>query len=577
MPKSWTPAQRQPSETSLSHAAARQAPATAIVSSRPGIKEAERIEEWVALRLRRVPMPDALRHLPQRLSVHVTDERLVTLLATVLSIASYVWYAAHGLILAYPDAINHMMIARRVIDSRTPGIAQLGSIWLPLQHMLMLPLVWNSALYHSGFAGAVPSMVAYVVGAYYLYRTAMLLFASRAAGWVAALAFLLNPDTLYMQCTAMTESEMLSASIIAVYYLLQWASTYQALDLVKAALAIAAGTLVRYDSWALACCAVPVVMYVAWRCHGSAAVEASTLLFSYLAFAGCAAWFIYNGVIFHDPLYFYRGQGSALTQQRANEITYGLPTHHNLWLSLHVYLQATIDSLGWPIAAGALMGLIYWLLSKRLHAKSLPAYLVLTPFVFNVLALVMGVTTLVTPEISFSQLHTYFNVRYGMEMIPAAALFIAFLAVQRRIFIPVVVSVIILVGVSSSTLNTLDHTPYVLKDPLVGTGGLGLFPQSGRWLAAHWQGGAILISYSPDAPDMFFSRLPDRSFINDASGYQFRNAIKYPQDTVSWIVMTPSTENPVWMNLSRRQDWRKYFVLRAVVGATQLWERRSGP
>ncbi|HZC07421.1 MAG TPA: glycosyltransferase family 39 protein, partial [Ktedonobacterales bacterium] len=154
--------------------------------------------------------------------------------------------------MAYTDAISHMMIARRVLISVTPGLAQLGTVWLPLHHMLMLPLIGNATLYRDGFAGALPSMVAYVVGAVYLYRTARLLFASRMAGWVAALTYLLNANVLYMQGTAMTESDMLCASAVAIYYLLRWSRQALTLDLVKAAAAIAAGTLVRYDSWALA-------------------------------------------------------------------------------------------------------------------------------------------------------------------------------------------------------------------------------------------------------------------------------------------------------------------------------------
>jgi len=35
------------------------------------------------------------------------------------------------LTLAYGDAISHMMIARRVVAGRTPGLAQLGTTWLP--------------------------------------------------------------------------------------------------------------------------------------------------------------------------------------------------------------------------------------------------------------------------------------------------------------------------------------------------------------------------------------------------------------------------------------------------------------
>ena len=43
--------------------------------------------------------------------------------------------------LYYGDADAHLKIARRIVDSQTPGYEQIGTVWLPLLHLLMLPLV----------------------------------------------------------------------------------------------------------------------------------------------------------------------------------------------------------------------------------------------------------------------------------------------------------------------------------------------------------------------------------------------------------------------------------------------------
>nr|MBA3723663.1 hypothetical protein [Candidatus Levybacteria bacterium] len=62
---------------------------------------------------------------------------------TLLSIIA--WYISYvsGLITTYNDAMSHMNIARLVIDNQEPGLAQLGSVWLPLNHILPLVFVWN--------------------------------------------------------------------------------------------------------------------------------------------------------------------------------------------------------------------------------------------------------------------------------------------------------------------------------------------------------------------------------------------------------------------------------------------------
>ncbi len=51
-------------------------------------------------------------------------------------------YVNHsGWTLYYGDAEAHLDIARRIVDSRQPGYEQIGTVWLPLPHLLMLPLV----------------------------------------------------------------------------------------------------------------------------------------------------------------------------------------------------------------------------------------------------------------------------------------------------------------------------------------------------------------------------------------------------------------------------------------------------
>src|SRR5579862_7513626 len=74
----------------------------------------------------------------------------VALTAAVISLVAYVIVVRlHGVLL-YVDSISHLEIARRVVSSTSPGLAQLGYVWLPLPHLLMLPLVWVGAFYHNG-------------------------------------------------------------------------------------------------------------------------------------------------------------------------------------------------------------------------------------------------------------------------------------------------------------------------------------------------------------------------------------------------------------------------------------------
>ncbi|HEX5569889.1 MAG TPA: glycosyltransferase family 39 protein, partial [Ktedonobacterales bacterium] len=201
----------------------------------------------------------------------------IALLGVILSIGFYTWYAEQGLTLAYGDAISHMSIAYRVFASRDPGLAQLGAVWPPLNHIFMLPFVWNQTLYRSGLGGTIPSMIAYVVAAVYTYRTGAFVFGSWKSGMVAALTLMLNPSILYMQATPMSEMDLICFAVVAVYYACRWSVTLEAPDLTKCAAAVAAGTLIRYDGWALAVALLVIVVAIAWLKRGRLFAEASAL------------------------------------------------------------------------------------------------------------------------------------------------------------------------------------------------------------------------------------------------------------------------------------------------------------
>src|SRR5205085_9091315 len=80
------------------------------------------------------------------------------------SLLAAAWSWRHGAMLNYGDAVAHLHIARRVFDSRRPGFSELGSVWLPLPHLLMIPFVAGYAWWANGVAGLIPSAAAYLAG-----------------------------------------------------------------------------------------------------------------------------------------------------------------------------------------------------------------------------------------------------------------------------------------------------------------------------------------------------------------------------------------------------------------------------
>ena len=90
-------------------------------------------------------------------STRRSDTFNLAVFTSLTSLASFLYFYAHDKILLYGDAVAHINIARRVFDSQFPGLAQLGTVWLPLPHLLMIPFLVNDRMWSSGVGGSIPS------------------------------------------------------------------------------------------------------------------------------------------------------------------------------------------------------------------------------------------------------------------------------------------------------------------------------------------------------------------------------------------------------------------------------------
>jgi hypothetical protein len=160
----------------------------------------------------------------------------VLVAALAASIGAALWVHLAGNVGLYGDEPSHLLHGRRVFDSATPGFGQLGNYWPPLQHMLELPFVWIDALYQSGWAGAIPAMLFYVLGVVGAYRVGLELTLDRSIGALAAFAFGANPNLLLLQSAAMLESGIAMGLVWVVASLMRFVRTGRFRDVVAAGL-----------------------------------------------------------------------------------------------------------------------------------------------------------------------------------------------------------------------------------------------------------------------------------------------------------------------------------------------------
>jgi hypothetical protein len=178
-------------------------------------------------------------------------------------------YAAAGLTLSHYDAKAHLVVARRILDSLTPGWEQVGAVWLPLPHLVnMLPVQIDHLYRTGGFAIAI-SVLAYALSVACLSSIVLLLTASPAGAVLAATLFATNPNVLYLQATPMTEPLLFGLSSLQVWLFTQWVMDGTIDRPPRAAgWATVAACLTRYEAWPITA-AVWAASFASWWRRGA--------------------------------------------------------------------------------------------------------------------------------------------------------------------------------------------------------------------------------------------------------------------------------------------------------------------
>ncbi len=368
----------------------------------------------------------------------------IAALAAFASVISFLIYFRNGDILLYGDAVAHINIARRVFDSRTPGLLQLGTVWLPLPHLLMIPFVISKSAWQTGVGGSFPSMVAYVfsvAGIFRLVRGA--LAAAGRTQWIASVTacfaaaiYGLNPNLLYLQSTAMTEALYLAWFVWTLVYFSEflraasgpeWTVSAKRM-LWKCGGCLAAACLTRYDGWFLAACIAGAVVVAGWRSSPRGTWRAVSA-FVLLAAAGPLLWLLYNGMVYRNALEFANGPYSARAIEYRSLVAGSAPHPgtHNLPVAALYFLKACEFSVAEGILQRlwlflAAIGFVPVLLNRRLA----PLLFLWAPLPFYMLSVAYGAVPIYTPA---WWPHSLYNLRYGLQLLPALAVFLA-LAVE---------------------------------------------------------------------------------------------------------------------------------------------------
>ncbi|MDB5166042.1 MAG: hypothetical protein JWM37_114 [Candidatus Saccharibacteria bacterium] len=494
------------------------------------------------------------------------NTRVVLLGSLLAAIVATIWAYHNNVILAYGDAEAHLNIAKRITGSLTPGAAQLGGIWLPLPHLLMAPFVVWDPLWRSGIGGSVVSIVAFVFLCMTLYRFAYQLTKSFVASYIAPLVVMLNPNSMYLATTPMTEILLLSMFTASVYYFTKWLRGQKLLHLVLASVFTALATLSRYDGWALVCIeACCLAVYLVLKRHPFKVVEGTVFLYSFVAFMGIVLWLLWNKTIFNSFLYFSNSVYGSKEQQLFFLNNGYLPTYHNIVKSVVYFLEDIRLVVGLPVILIALLGVGVFVrkaMVRKQYKYLLLIPLTLTPVFFYVLSLYAGQASLILPTFAAEGAKfTISNTRYGLQILLFIAIFAAFLGARYKKTIPLIIAII---GVQSFAFIRSDTVITYLD----GTRGLSSqavskgsdAPKVEAYIRAHYDGGLLLMDDYRRPIGPVESGVPMQAFIGSGNKPYWTESFNNPGKYADWIVLQQSDTDAIWRNLERKDLLNEQFV-----------------
>jgi hypothetical protein len=314
-------------------------------------------------------------------------------------------------------------------------------------------------------------MLAYVLGVSGIFRLVRAR-ASRAAASLAAVLYAFNPSMLYMQSTAMTESIYLAAVIWALVYFddflrglftgspgsIPAIPAWRAIE--RCGLCLTAAIFTRYDGWIIAfivgLCAVCAAMR--WLSTHPRQQEIRRIFRSVICFLLLLAlcpilWLAHNYKTTGHPLDWLNGPYSAkaIEKRSADPGDPPYPGKGHMVVAAQYFLKAARMNTAegsrqnWPIllaTAGVLIA--------AFHLRRFAPWLLLwIPLPFYAYSVAYGSVPIFVPEWwPFS----YYNVRYGLELLPAIAVFAAVIPwgiarLHRRVLTVAVTSALFMIAI----------------------------------------------------------------------------------------------------------------------------------
>jgi hypothetical protein len=172
----------------------------------------------------------------------------------------------------------------------------------------------------------------------------------------------------------------------------------------------------------------------------------------------------------------------------------------------------------------------------------------LTPFVFYILILYSGQDTIYVPGVGPANTwHYLWNVRFGVQAVAPAALFLAILARRWPISVParirpLIGQIVLVIAIVIQSILTASGGIISLQDGQYGFS-CALTEPITVYIAQHYAGGRILEDVNAVYITESEAGIDLKNTIYEGSGGLWKKALGDPASMVEWIIVSPDALN----------------------------------
>jgi len=428
-------------------------------------------------------------------------------------------YQVLGLTLTHYDARAHLVVARRIFDSITPGWQQIGAVWLPLPHLLNALPVQIDFFYRTGFSAIAISILSLALATGSVGCIVVTLTESSAAAVAAAAVFALNPNVLYLQSTPMTEPLLMALTLASVALLMAWCDGGGTISTAAVGVAFALACMTRYEAWPVMGAALVAAIWVRWR-QGSRFSDAlgSVIEIAIYPATAIAAFIVFSRIVtgawFANDFFVPENTAKGHPYDALKEIAWGVRE-----LSGYGLLLIAL--------AGAVLLALSGLFSKRRATAILPIALA---------------STAAVSWLAFLDGHQY-RIRYMVPLLAAEAVFAGVVAGAFKRLQPV--AVIGLLLVAAFELRPLDASAPMVVEAQWDRPNIVARERVSAYLRSNYHGETVMVSMGSLGhymQDLSRSGFSIRDFLHEGNGDIWLYALEHPRPFAGWMLIEEKAE-----------------------------------